>query len=106
MFINARIAIAAAALSLASCDGVMQPIVTNGDISKHLETQGYSKVLIRDRFSCGKAGDGVHFIATKVGKIVTGQVCYLKAGNKVTYSVDEIKPKASNDNVRPTIKSW
>ena len=92
MFLNARIAIVAAALTIASC-GNMQTIVTNGDITAHLESQGYSKVLLRDDFSCGKAGKGKHFIGTKANKVVTGQVCYLKNGTNVTYSVDELTAK-------------
>lgn len=98
MFRNSRIAIVAAALSLAAC-GTQQAVVTNGDITKHLEGKGYSKVLVRGKFSCGKAGSGRQFIATKAGKIVTGQVCYLKSGGNVTYAVDELKtPGAANDN--------
>lgn len=105
MFRNARVAIVATALALAACGSASQPVVTNGDITKHLETQGYSKILVRDSFSCGKAGKGRHFIATKGGTVRTGQVCFLKANGKVTYAVDELgtaKPKSSNDNSRAT----
>ena len=95
-----RIAIITAlALSVAAC-GHQQPVVTNGDITKHLEGQGYTKVLLRDKFSCGSMGQGKHFIGTnKSGKVVTGQVCYKKANGNVSYKVDELTSKgASNDN--------
>ena len=104
MFRNARIAIVSAALALSACGSATQPVVTNGDITKHLEGLGYTKVLLPDgTFSCGKAGRGKQFIATKGGKTVHGQVCYRKDGSTVTYKADEltngksIKP-ATNDN--------
>lgn len=92
MFRNS-ILVAMASVALSACSSVTQPIVTNGDLTSHLEKQGYSKVLIRNRMSCGKAGQGRYFIGTKSGKAITGQICYLKRGDKVTYAVDEIKPK-------------
>lgn len=90
-----RIAVIAA-LALAAC-GPKGPMVRNEDLSKHLESQGYNKILIRDQFSCGRMGKGRHFIATKDKKVVTGQICFLKQDGKVSYKVDELgsaDPKA------------
>lgn len=89
MFRNARVAIVATALALAAC-GTTQPVVTNGDITKHLEGKGYTKVLVRDNFSCGTMGKGRHFIATKATRVVMGQVCYRKSGGTVDYTVSEL----------------
>jgi hypothetical protein len=96
-----RIGIVALAVTLAACG--QSPMVRNEDLTKHLESQGYSKVLIRDSFSCGKMGKGRHFIGTKAGSVRTGQICYKKEGGKVSYAVDELgtaKPTAGNDNGR------
>jgi hypothetical protein len=102
--INHRLAIIATALVLSACNAVSEPLVTNGDITKHMEDQGYSKVLLRDNFSCGKAGQGKHFVATKSATVRTGQICYLKQGGKVTYALDElatVKPKTATDALIP-----
>jgi hypothetical protein len=85
-----RFLIIAAVLPFTACCGG-PALVTDQDLRQHLESQGYSKVLLRDKFSCGKAGKGKHFIATKANKPLVGQICYLKTGSNVTYKVDELK---------------
>lgn len=79
-----------AALALAACGSATQPLVKNDDLVKHLESQGYTKVLIRDAFSCGSMGRGRHFIGTKAGTVRTGQICYRKNGGNVSFAVDEL----------------
>jgi hypothetical protein len=83
--------IALSTLLLSACGSITQPIVKNGDLIDHLETKGYSKILIRQQISCGKAGNGRIFVATKADKVVTGQICYLKTENGPVYAVDERK---------------
>ena len=83
--------IAISALLLSACGGPNLPLVTNGDLTKHLESTGYTKVLIRQKISCGKAGSGRYFIATRAGKPVTGQICYTKNNGEAKYTVDELK---------------
>jgi predicted small lipoprotein YifL len=98
-----RILLIATVASLAGCGA--QPLVTNGDIIKHMEKNQYSKVLLRDDFSCGRMGNGKHFIATRDGKVRTGQVCYLKAKGEVRYTLDEtstLDPKAALPRTQPT----
>lgn len=91
-----------AAVALSACSGTM---VRNEDLSKHLESQGYSKVLIRgEKLNCGQFGKGRLFMATrKGGDKVLGQICYKKQADAISYKVS-IRQKlggktdAANDN--------
>jgi hypothetical protein len=78
------------AFALAACGS--QPMVRSDDLYKHLESKGYSKVAIREAFSCGSMGKGRGFIATKKdNSVVVGQICFKKTGGNVLYTVDEKK---------------
>lgn len=76
----------ASALALAGCGG---PLIKDGDLEAKLTSLGYSKVLIQGkRFSCGRFGQGKHFIGTKKdGTKVVGQICYKKGERDVQYNV-------------------
>ncbi len=80
-----------ALLATAAC-GAQSPMVRSEDLSKHLESIGYTKVTIREGFSCGKMGKGRGFLAVnKKGDTVAGQVCFKKDKGAVIYVVDEKK---------------
>jgi hypothetical protein len=83
--------IALTSLMLSACGSMTQPVMKTGDLIDHLESQGYSKIIICQPLDCGRAGKGRIFIATKANKPVTGQICYLKGNDSVTYKVDERK---------------
>jgi hypothetical protein len=93
-----------AALALGACGG---KVVKLEDLDKHLQTQGYQKVIFQSgRLNCGRFGEGRHFVATKTkgtGKqMVFGQICYKKSKDTVDYKVSVIRNSPLDANNRPT----
>lgn len=76
-------------VALAACG----PIVKTGDLVSHLESQGYTKVMIQPKeLNCGRFGEGHHFLGTqKDGTKILGQICYKKSGSTIKYQVDTNK---------------